>query len=68
MHLICIINEWNSLPNDIACMNSLISHQNKQGFEGKKLRGTDFIALQQNVCQTIAYLANLKQRFLLFLP
>ena len=24
MHLICIINEWNSLPNDIVCMNSLI--------------------------------------------
>ena len=44
------------------------SHQNKQGFGGKKLSGTDFTALQQNVCQTIAYLANLKQRFLLFLP
>ena len=66
MHLICIINEWNSLPNDIACMNSLISHQNKQGFEGKKLRGTDFTAFQQNLCQTMAYTANLKQRFLLF--
>ena len=43
-----------------------ISHQNKQGFEGKKLRGTDFTAFQQNLCQTMAYSANLKQRFLLF--
>ena len=31
------------------------SHQNKQGFEGKKLNGTDFAAFQQNVCQTMAY-------------
>ena len=43
-----------------------ISHQNKQGFEGKKLSGTDFTAFQQNVCQTMAYWSNLKQRFLLF--
>ena len=34
------------------------SHQNKQGFEGKKLSGTDFTAFQQNVCQTMAYSAN----------
>ena len=31
------------------------SHQNKQGFEDKKLSGTDFAAFQQNVCQTMAY-------------
>ena len=43
-----------------------IIHQNKQGFEGKKLRGTNFTAFQQNVCQTIAYSGNLKQKFLLF--
>ena len=43
-----------------------ISHQNKQSFEGKKLRGTNFTAFQQNVCQTIAYSGNLKQKFLLF--
>ena len=28
-----------------------------QGFEGKKLRGTNFTAFQQNVCQTMAYSA-----------
>ena len=32
-----------------------ISHQNKQGFEDKKLSGTDFTVFQQNVCQSIAY-------------
>ena len=26
-------------------------YQNKQGFEGKKLRWTDVTAFQQNVCQ-----------------
>jgi len=31
------------------------SHQNKQGFESKKLSGTDFTAFQQNVCKTMAY-------------
>ena len=44
------------------------SHQNKQGFEGEKLSGTDFTVFQQNVCQTMAYSVNLKQRFLLFSP
>ena len=43
-----------------------ISHQNKQGFEDKKLSGTDFTAFQQNVCQSMAYSANLNQRSLLF--
>ena len=32
-----------------------ISHQNKQGFEDKKLSGTDFTVFQLNVCQSIAY-------------
>ena len=32
-----------------------ISHQNEQGFEDKKLSGTDFTVFQQNVCQSIAY-------------
>ena len=43
-----------------------ISHQNKQGFEDKKLSGTDFTPFQQNVCQSMAYSANLYQRSLLF--
>ena len=43
-----------------------ISHQNKQGFEDKKLSGTDFTAFQQNVCQSMAYSAKLNQRSLLF--
>ena len=43
-----------------------ISHQNKQGFEDKKLSGTDFTPFQQNVCQSMAYSANLNQRSLLF--
>ena len=32
-------------------MNSLVEliTENKQGFEGKKLRGTDFTAFQQNL-------------------
>ena len=42
------------------------SHQNKQGVEGKKLSGTDFAAFQQNVCQTMAYSANLKHKVPLF--
>ena len=42
------------------------SHQNKQGFEGENLSGMDFTVFQQNVCQTMAYSVNLKQRFLLF--
>ena len=41
------------------------SHQNKQG---EKLSGTDFTVFQQNVCQTMAYSVNLKQRLLLFSP
>ena len=43
-----------------------ISHQNKQGFEDKKLSGTDFTEFQQNVCHSMAYSANLNQRSLLF--
>ena len=43
-----------------------ISHQNKQGFEDRKLSGTDFTVFQQNVCQSMAYSANLNQRSLLF--
>ena len=42
------------------------SQQNKQGFEGKKLSGTDFTAFQLNVCQTMAYSANLS--LTVFLP
>ena len=41
------------------------SHQNKPG---EKLSGMDFTVFQQNVCQTMAYLVSLKQRFLLFSP
>ena len=44
------------------------SHQNKQGFEGEKLSGMVFTVFPQNVCQTMAYSVNLKQRFLLFSP
>ena len=40
------------------------SHQNKQG--KKKPSRADFTAFQQNVCKTMAYTANLKQRLLLF--
>ena len=42
------------------------SHQNKQGFEDKKPSGVDFTSFQQNVCQSMAYSANLNQRSLLF--
>ena len=41
-----------------------ISHQNKQGFEGKKLRGTDFTAFQQNVWQTMAYSGEFEAKIL----
>ena len=34
------------------------SHQNKRGFEGKKLSGTDFTAFQQNAYQTMAHSPN----------
>ena len=34
------------------------SHQNKRGFKGKKLSGTDFTAFQQNVYQTMAHSPN----------
>ena len=34
-------------------MNSLICVQNKQGFEGKKLSGTELTAFEENSCQTL---------------
>ena len=30
-----------------------ISDQNKQGFEGKKLSGTELTAFEENLCQTL---------------
>ena len=30
-----------------------ISDQNKQGFEGKKLSGTELTAIEENLCQTL---------------
>ena len=39
------------------------SHQNKRGFEGKKLSGTDFTAFQQKVYQTSGPLAELHLPF-----
>ena len=30
-----------------------ISDQNKQGFEGKKLSGTELAAFEENLCQTL---------------
>ena len=61
-----LVSRWNMELKTSKHEFTDISHQNKQGFEGKKFRWTNFTAFQQNVCQTIAYSANLKQRFLLF--
>ena len=30
-----------------------LSHQSRQGFEGKKLSGTEFTAFEENLCQTL---------------
>ena len=61
-----LVSRWNIELKTSKHEFTDISHQNKQGFEDKKLSGTDFTVFQQNVCQSMAYSANLNQRSLLF--